>query len=242
MPEKNIVFVDTHVHVKPDGAHKNFVDLSMLQETLKTRGLSGCIATMHSAKKFYETDFEKIKEYCEGYPNIIPAVEITQPFTFNNTSIECHVMYLGNIPAGDIEYGSWFCHVEKTGGLFFQYEKKNLNVEKALQRNQVRIVESTTDLFTACSLKLRGLTALLGSDIHPGCKNFYSNYLGSKGIIIQADKFSYQTFMAALKENSFGYFSIIGQNYYYCMPQDFKQKKIIINRDSYPKTEKEKWL
>jgi hypothetical protein len=207
----------------PDEEPHDFIDISVLDESLKERNLAGCLATIHSSGKFYKKDFCAVKSRCKNYSNIIPCVEITQPFRFNNISIDCHVMYLGEIPGEDANYGSWFCHVEKAGGLFFQYEKKKLCVKKALAKNQVSIVETTTNIFSARYLKSLDLTVLLGTDIHP--KNMkYNSYLGSKGTIIGYDEFNYETFMDSLKDNSFGYFSKMKNNYLYCFEKNSVKK------------------
>jgi hypothetical protein len=220
---KHYSYFDSHVHIRPDGKQYDFIDISTLDESLKERNLTGCLATIHSNSRFYKKDFFAVKEYCKNYSNIIPSVEITQPFRFNNVSIDCHIMYMGEISGEDINYGSWFCHVEKAGGLFFQYEKKRLSVKNALAKNQVSIVETTGDIFSACNLKSLGLTVLLGTDIHPGNMK-YTSYLGSKGTIIEHDEFNYETFMDSLKSNALGYFSKKGNNYLHCLPNDFRKK------------------
>lgn len=225
---KEYSYFDSHVHIKDDKKHKELMDISVFDETLKERGLDGCLATIHSHPRFYEKDFSKLKNYCKNYSNIIPCVEITQPFKFNNISIDCHIMYLGEIPLQDLAYGSWFCHVEKKGGLFFQYNKKNLSVKKALCNDEVKIVESTTDLFHACFLKALNLTVLLGTDVHP--KGMFTSYLGSKGTLIESDTFNYTNFMEGLKNNTFGYFSKAGKNYFQCLPKNFKENKITITK------------
>ncbi|MFA5332974.1 MAG: hypothetical protein WC376_00570 [Candidatus Nanoarchaeia archaeon] len=212
---KDCVYFDSHVHISNDKAYDYFIDASRLDEILKDKFLDGCLAVIHSTDENYEKDCSKIKKYCKKYSNIIPCVELAQKFIFNNSEIKCHVMYLADMPIyDDISYGSWFCHVKKKGGLFFSYDFRNNYVSEALicnpkngNKSKVNIVESTTDCEEAIFLKSLNLTVLLGTDIHPNKNKKYASYLGSRGTIIKSDKFNYNTFMQALQENSFGYFS-----------------------------------
>jgi hypothetical protein len=82
------------------------------------------------------------------------------------------------------------------------------NNQKNKNNAQVSIAESTTDCNDVRFLKSLGLVVLLGTDSHVTKGKYYTSCLGTRGTIIKAKKFNYTTFMQALKDNSFGYFSV----------------------------------
>jgi hypothetical protein len=232
---KDYVRADTHVHIKADYRGAKVIEPWQLIEELENYKIDGAVALMHSTPKEYEKTFFKVKKFCKGYSNLIPGVEITKPVPIKIGGLEfkvgCHTTYLGEMPdceKYDINYGSWFSHVNKNGGLFF--EARNLKIDSEfIDYSFPSIMESTSGIFDAINLKLNNHIALLGTDAHPSINSKY-NFLGKNGILIKGDDFNYKSFIDALKNDSLGYFSQLGNNYYYITLEDFLNSKIIIQK------------
>jgi hypothetical protein len=224
--------IDTHVHIKADYRGARMIEPEQLAGSLEKYNIAGAVVLLHSNSYNYEKDFLKVKKFCEDYSNMIPAVEVTNKSKIkvgNQTyRIKCHLTSLGQIPKEDHNYGSWYTHVTKTGGLFKEAEKHNIESE-FITFKEPSIVESTSDLFEALSLRVKNHISLLGTDAHPD-KNFNYNYLGKKGLLIKANEFNYEVFMNALKNQTFGYFSQFGNNCYYITLDDFLQKNMVIKK------------
>ena len=231
---KDYIKADTHVHFSSD-IREGRITADKLLEEMSMKGVDGAIVLVHAIPKTYIKDYHRIKKFCKHYSNLIPGVEINKEvnLTLNdkNYAIKCHTTYLGEIPAEDIDHGSWFSHVNKPGGLFDEANRAKID-EKFFLENISKnfVIESTADLFNALSLKSMGFKTLLGTDAHPDKKGEYK-YLGHNGIIINSTDFNYKNFMEALKSDEFGYFSIIGSNYYYITLDCFLEDKIIIKKN-----------
>jgi len=232
---KDYVKIDTHVHIKSDFNDGSRVDADKLIDEMRSKDVDGAIVLAHAIPKTYEKDFNKMKKYCKNYSNLIPGVEISKEVNIaldgRDYKIKCHTTYLGEIPSEDVEYGSWFSHVNKCGGLFDEANRSKIDDRFFLENiSKSYVIESTTDLFNVLSLKSMGFKTLLGTDAHPDKKGEYK-YLGYNGLIIDSNDFNYKIFIDALKADKLGYFSIIGSNYYYITLDCFLENKIIIKKN-----------